>query len=227
MTISEKQFFQEFKAPLISIIGMTELLEQSEQTVEQKSITRSITQTTTSLLNLVNQVLDRKQLVEPDLIENESMKSLVNELRELVNNQQSLAKNNTPDVDVSQIKVLVVEDNPLIQLVIMKQLASLGINADAVSDGQAAVDAAPSFDLIFMDCRLPVLDGFAATQAIRQAEKEGEKPRRIVALTAGYEEKTRDKCIESGMDDCLIKPVGRAALKAMIERWFKLTSITG
>ncbi len=227
MTISEKQFFQEFKAPLISIIGLTELLEQSEQSEEQRSITRSITQTTTSLLNLVNQVIDQKHLVKPDLIENESMKSLVNELRELVSNQQSSAKNSTPDMDVSQIKVLVVEDNPLIQLVIMKQLASLGINADAVSDGKAAVDAAPLFDLIFMDCRLPILDGFAATQAIRKAENEGDKRRRIVALTAGYEDKTRDRCIESGMDDCLIKPVGRAALKAIIERWFNLSSITG
>jgi CheY-like chemotaxis protein len=220
MTISEKQFFQEFKAPLISIIGMTELLEQGEQTDEQRSITRSISQTTTSLLNLVTKVLEQKKLLEPEPVD-DSMKSLVNELRELVNNQQSQS-NNDKNVSVSQIRVLVVEDNPLIQLVIMKQLASLGISAQAVNDGKSAVEAAPSFDLIFMDCRLPQLDGFEATRAIRASETKSEKAKRIVALTAGYEDKTREKCLESGMDDCLIKPVGSMALKNTIEQWFDL-----
>lgn len=219
MVISEKQFFQEFKAPLISIIGMTELLAQSEQTEEQKSLSRSISQTATSLLNLVNRVLDERKLVDPELVETENMRSLVNELHELVSNQ---TQNAAPNTSPAEIRVLVVEDNPLIQLVIMKQLAHLGIHASAVSDGQAAVQAAPDYDLIFMDCRLPLMDGFEATKAIRMAEKESDPPKRIVALTAGYEDKTREKCLASGMDECLIKPVGSIALKTTIERWFTI-----
>lgn len=220
MTISEKQFFQEFKAPLISIIGMTDLLEQSEQSEEQKSLSRSIAQTASTLLELVNRVLEQKQLVEPELVETEGMRSLVNELQELVSNQaqvQSKDSNGT-----AELKVLVVEDNPLIQLVIMKQLAHLGINASAVADGKAAVEAASNFDLIFMDCRLPVMDGFEATKEIRKSQKPDQTPKRIVALTAGYEDKTREKCLASGMDDCLIKPVASSALKTIIERWFTL-----
>lgn len=225
MVISEKQFFQEFKAPLISIIGMSELLDQSEQTEEQKALSHNIAQTASTLLNLVNRVLDQQRLVEPELVETESMRTLVNELRELVSNQ-SQVQNTDPNTEVPEIKVLVVEDNPLIQLVIMKQLAHLGISAKAVGDGQAAIDAASQYDLIFMDCRLPVLDGFQATRAIRAAEKDSGKRKRIVALTAGYEDKTRETCLASGMDDCLIKPVGSTALRSIIERWFKLRRVS-
>jgi len=220
MTASEnKTLFQEFKAPLIAIIGMTDVLKQTQLTEEQSAFTRNIEETANALLRVVNEQIEDRHLKPLDEVE--EISEVVNELRELVASQSGGAKLE-PGIPISEIKVLIVEDNPLLQLVIMKQLAHLGIRAEAVGDGRAALDAAEHYDLIFMDCRLPVLDGFEATRAIRQAESGAARAKRIVALTAGYEEQTREKCLESGMDDCLIKPVGSQALKQMIERWFSL-----
>lgn len=219
MAVSQKVLLQEFKAPLIAIIGMTELLRQSSQTEEQQALTNSIEQSASSLLNQINKYVEDPDTEEPP--PPESIGEVTNELRELVSSQSSSGTVN-PNVAVSQIKVLVVEDNPLLQLVVMKQLAHLGIRAEAVGEATAAINRAQEFDLIFMDCRLPGINGFEATRSIRESESESAVQRKIVALTAGYEDNTREKCLESGMDDCLIKPVGSQALKRVIERWFRL-----
>lgn len=220
MSNDNKSLFQEFKAPLIAIVGMTDVLKQTELSDEQRAFTRNIEESAKSLLQLVNDVLANR-IQDDTQLPAESFAEVVNELRELVTNQTNAAPR-LNSLKPSDIRVLIVEDNPLLQLVIMKQLAHLGIRAKAVADGEAACKAAKNFDLIFMDCRLPVLDGFEATMAIRKEEGATESPTRIVALTAGYEDKTREKCLESGMDDCLIKPVGSQALRQVIERWFSL-----
>lgn len=217
---NNRSLFQEFKAPLIAIVSMTDVMKQTELTGEQLAFMRNIEESANMLLRLVNDAIDNK--VQNTPMPEEGMNEVVNELRELVANQSS-APHKNENIPVSEIKVLIVEDNPLLQLVIMKQLAHLGIRAEAVGDGGAALDAAKNYDLIFMDCRLPVLDGFEATMAIRKQENSEGRPKRIVALTAGYEDKTREKCLASGMDDCLIKPVGSQALRQVIERWFSLS----
>jgi CheY-like chemotaxis protein len=220
-TSGDKSLLQEFKAPLIAIIGMTDVLKQTDLSNEQRAFTRNIEESANSLLRLVNQIIENRVIDESSLPPREELTDVVNELRELVANQSGTILTNA-NIPVSEIKVLIVEDNPLLQLVIMKQLAHLGIQAEAVGDGAQAVSAAANFDLIFMDCRLPVLDGFEATVAIRAQEQDSSSRKKIVALTAGYEDKTREKCIESGMDDCLIKPVGSQALRQVIERWFRI-----
>ncbi|MBX3073934.1 response regulator [Candidatus Obscuribacterales bacterium] len=220
MTNENKTLFQEFKAPLIAIVSMTDVLKQTELSDEQRAFTRNIEESANSLLRLVNDVIENR-IQDNTQLPPDSFAEVVNELRDLVANQSTAAPK-SDSLKASDIRVLIVEDNPLLQLVIMKQLAHLGIRAEAVNDGEAACKAAKNFDLIFMDCRLPVLDGFEATMAIRKDEGDTETPKRIVALTAGYEDKTREKCLESGMDDCLIKPVGSQALRQVIERWFKL-----
>ena len=85
------------------------------------------------------------------------------------------------------IRVLLVEDNPLNRLVVQAILAKLGCQVTVAGDGQEAVDSyqAGPYDMIFMDCQMPVMDGFEATQAIREWERRNVRPRTpIVAVTA-------------------------------------------
>jgi len=119
--------------------------------------------------------------------------------------------------------VLVVEDNAINRKVIEGLLKKRGVSTEMVENGLEAVEhikagACPS--LILMDCQMPVMDGFAATEAIRAWEHLNGKPRRpVVALTAGAFEEDRDKCIRSGMDDFLAKPLRMADLETVLKKW--------
>ena len=101
--------------------------------------------------------------------------------------------------------------------IIKQMLKKLSIVPDTAVNGIEAISAVKkgNYDLIFMDCRMPEMDGFEATSHLR-AQKY---TRPIVALTAGTTLEERDKCIASGMDDILTKPYTAADLKAMIEKW--------
>jgi CheY-like chemotaxis protein len=90
-----------------------------------------------------------------------------------------------------------------------------------VGDGAAAHAAATRsrYDLVFMDCHMPVMDGFEATRRIREDEHASGGHTPIVALTADALAGDRERCLESGMDDYLTKPVSSASLAAMVERW--------
>ncbi len=122
-------------------------------------------------------------------------------------------------------RVLVVEDNPTNQKVTVELLHNLGLSATLVSDGQQAVDAVmggDAADLILMDLQMPIMDGYAATEKIRQYEATKGWPRRpIVALTANAFENARKQCLSSGMDDFLAKPLVTDALVKVLGRWLK------
>jgi len=119
--------------------------------------------------------------------------------------------------------VLVVEDTLMNRKVIEVFLRKLGIQTEIVENGQEAVDAISRgmpADLVLMDVQMPVMDGFQATQRIRQWENETARPRLpIIALTAGAFADDREKCIAAGMDDFLTKPVNLEALKSMLAKW--------
>ncbi len=116
--------------------------------------------------------------------------------------------------------VLVVEDNPVNQLVAAGLLAALGYATVTADDGQAGVEAAAQggFAAILMDVQMPVLDGYAATRAIREAEA-GTTRVPIIAMTAAAVEGVRERCLEAGMDDFLTKPVDVDRLAAALELW--------
>ncbi|MDM8536959.1 response regulator [Desulfobacterales bacterium HSG17] len=120
--------------------------------------------------------------------------------------------------------ILVVEDNPTNQLVAVSMLRALGCRADIASNGQEAVDSLwnTQYDLILMDCQMPVLDGYQTTAAIRRLEKKNvlEKYTPIVALTANALEGDREKCLAAGMDDYMSKPFKQSGIQAVLERWF-------
>jgi PAS domain S-box-containing protein len=117
-------------------------------------------------------------------------------------------------------RILLVEDNPTNQLVGVKVLEKLGHQVDVAANGEEAVAAIGKlrYDLVLMDCHMPVMDGYEATREIRRTEGQG--PRLpIIAMTASALREDRDKCLEAGMDDYLSKPVEPARLEAMIEHW--------
>lgn len=122
-------------------------------------------------------------------------------------------------------KILVVEDNTTNQKVILRQLQSLGFEADLATHGQAALDltAHTFYAMVLMDCRLPGIDGYHATRLIRQREQQSQQPFKtiIIALTANDEPEAETEAIAAGMDDFLTKPLRRETLAATLERWHK------
>jgi PAS domain S-box-containing protein len=125
-----------------------------------------------------------------------------------------------------EFRILLAEDNPVSQEVAVGMLSRAGYACDAVSDGQAVVEAARTrkYDLVLMDCQMPELDGFAATSAIRAEEdKSGGLRRRggrlaIIALTANALKGDRERCVAAGMDDYLSKPLNTQRLIDVLQR---------
>jgi CheY-like chemotaxis protein/HPt (histidine-containing phosphotransfer) domain-containing protein len=117
--------------------------------------------------------------------------------------------------------VLVVEDNPVNQEVMRESLLQLGYRAKVVDNGQMAVDelARNTYPLIFMDCQMPVLDGYQATREIRRREQGGSRVP-IIAVTAHAFESERDKVLAAGMDGYISKPIKQSALLEALQRWW-------
>ncbi len=117
-------------------------------------------------------------------------------------------------------QVLLVEDNLVNQKVAVAMITKFGGTVTVVNNGAEALEAIPDkkFDLIFMDCQMPVMDGFEATRAIRQMVGElRDIP--IVAITAHALKEDRQKCLDAGMDDYLAKPVRRDSLLAVLQKY--------
>jgi PAS domain S-box-containing protein len=145
-----------------------------------------------------------------------------NRSQPLVTQQTLLTQSGT-----EKYRVLLAEDNVVNQKVACRMLEKLGCRVDIAADGAAAVKAfeAAPYDLIFMDCQMPVLDGYEATRAIRGAELKGLTGKRtpIIALTAHAMKGADEQCYAAGMDDYITKPIERVQLIACMERWLVAT----
>jgi CheY-like chemotaxis protein len=124
-------------------------------------------------------------------------------------------------------RILLAEDNSVNQQVALGLLETLGYGADAVVNGVEVLEALTNirYDVILMDCQMPRLDGCETTRRIRQLELQGAAPldcRRpvyVIAMTANAMEGDREKCLASGMNDYLSKPVRRDELEASLDRY--------
>ena len=126
----------------------------------------------------------------------------------------------TPSPDT---RLLLVEDNPVNLAVGEKLLSVLGYRCDIATNGQIALEkmASGAYDLVLMDCQMPVLDGYTATREWRDHEVLQQSPVRlpIVAMTANAMAGDRQRCLDAGMDDYLSKPVSREQLQHCLQRW--------
>jgi CheY-like chemotaxis protein len=124
---------------------------------------------------------------------------------------------------VNRIRILLADDNAVNRRTIRTFLDRAGYACEVAENGADALNSLSRkpYDFIFLDCRMPVMDGFAAAQALRQTESAAGASKRIpvcgLAATDAAEE--RQRCMEAGMDDCLVKPFGKAECIAMVEKW--------
>jgi CheY-like chemotaxis protein/HPt (histidine-containing phosphotransfer) domain-containing protein len=127
-------------------------------------------------------------------------------------------------------RILLVEDNLVNQEVTLGMLSVHGCRADVAGNGREALDAiaAGEYDLVLMDCQMPVMDGYEATRALRAREKEtGGKHLSVVALTANAMEGASDYCRTAGMDDYLSKPFTIGRLGDMLAKWLSAGERSG
>lgn len=118
--------------------------------------------------------------------------------------------------------MLLAQDNPINQEVGRTMIEALGCRVDVASNGYEVLHRMETsrYDVVLMDCRMPVMDGLAAARLIRRIEKQRGGPRTaIIAVAAHFTEEERARCVEAGMDDCLVKPFHICALSEMMTRW--------
>ncbi|MES2917606.1 MAG: ATP-binding protein [Pseudomonadota bacterium] len=129
------------------------------------------------------------------------------------------------------LRVLVAEDNRTNQVVIQGMLRRFGIQAELVENGEQALAACrrarPTFDVVFMDCEMPVMDGYAATREIRRLEgQEGRSRTPIVAISAHVTQHHIDNCYAAGMDDHIPKPLNLRLLGDKLAQWAPMAAVT-
>jgi len=159
--------------------------------------------------------------LQPPSEEHPEEKAEANGISDLIRTEP-LAEQSSRD-----FRVLVAEDYEINQVVVREFLRRFGLECEIVGDGQVAVDRAQSgeFDMILMDCQMPLMDGLQAARVIRDAETPDHGLSRngkripIIALTANAVAGDREECLEAGMDDYLTKPITCQALTNMLLRW--------
>ncbi|HRD68153.1 MAG TPA: response regulator [Candidatus Competibacter sp.] len=146
--------------------------------------------------------------------------------------ESAVLRSGQPGLLNRDARILLVEDNLVNQEVAKAMLAQLGYAPDVANNGREAVELLEqrSYDLVFMDCQMPVMDGFQATTLVRKREQAlmdaGRQVKRlpIVALTAHAISGDRDRCLAIGMDDYLSKPFAQGDLVAILDRWLSRSS---
>jgi len=193
---------QEVRTPLLTVLGMADLLHETELTREQEGYVRSFQRATDGLLSRVD------GLFEADGTWGAGHARVGD------------GSSEPPTLDAG-VRVLVVDDSPEARDRIVAQLGDASIRPQTAADGRAAVELCreQEFDLVLMDVRMPGLGGLEATREIRRLEADtGQEPAAILAVT-GLDEPTDVRaCLDAGCDDHLAKPVSAEALLEAVAR---------
>ena len=157
---------------------------------------------------------------QPEIIPSENVENIGHESGEL----SPLGTGVNPRVEPAGVRIIVADDNSINQMVARAILDSLGYKATYAAHGQEVLDilAQAEFDLVLMDCQMPVMDGFAATREIRRSQVPAIRDIVVIALTANVSESDSRKCAEVGMNDFLPKPIVAEDLGKKIALWTAL-----
>ncbi|AFZ03011.1 GAF domain-containing protein [Calothrix sp. PCC 6303] len=141
----------------------------------------------------------------------------------LKNKETSLLEENAI-LNTSKLRILLAEDNVVNQKVALKQLQNIGYKADIAANGQEVLRLLKKipYDLVFMDCQMPILDGFDATREILNWQENTFAARRrpiVIAMTANAMKEDQQRCLDAGMDDYISKPVSKDKLANVLKRW--------
>jgi two-component system sensor histidine kinase/response regulator len=144
----------------------------------------------------------------------------------LASNASTKAKRHKKPLKLNtQATVLIVEDNPVNQQVVAKMLQKLGLNYEIAQNGREAIaklSTSNLFDLVLMDCQMPVMDGFEATRRWREQETRlGLSRLPIIALTANAMQGDEERCLNAGMDGHIAKPINLHSLSHLLAKWLK------
>jgi len=144
-----------------------------------------------------------------------------NELIPVSNNNNQDDSSISTDNPIKQNTILLVEDNLVNQKIALMMLKKLGLNVVLAKDGEDALKQwnEHHYLFIYMDCLMPNMDGYQATQAIRKQQQNNKVQPIIVALTANASQEDMDKCLASGMDDIVTKPFKKTDLISNINKW--------
>lgn len=190
----------DIRTPMNGVMGMLQLLLGSELSAIQRRYATVALSSGQSLVKYVNENLDSCRI-----------------------DAAGDKAGTDPVPGTSGPRILLADDNRTSREVIVAQLESFGYQATAVVNGAQAVDAVGRgcFDLVLMECEMPVMDGFEATQRIR---KSVHSTIPVIAVTADAMPEDRDRCLRAGMDDYITKPLEMKALADMIAQWVAVSA---
>ncbi len=140
----------------------------------------------------------------------------------LENNDPLITRHTISETIKRKTRILVVDDNPTNQAVARVLLRKFGFASEFANNGEEAILAIQGsvFDLVFMDCQMPIMDGYEATRLIRSgAAGEKNKTLPVIAMTAQAMKGDRQQCLDAGMDDYLAKPVKPTLLNDILDKW--------
>lgn len=162
--------------------------------------------------------------VRPSRLFDALITAMANEIETVLESRRDsapLPEETTTHQPLEGLKILLVEDHPINQEVMINQLSIIGYEADLADNGQEALELLQikDYDLVFMDCQMPVKDGYLATQELRQMEAGSGRHTIVIALTAHAMPADREKCLAAGMDDYISKPVEQEDLEILLNRW--------
>ena len=135
-------------------------------------------------------------------------------------------EDHAPMIVGKDVRILIAEDNQINQEVAKGMLEKFGVQAAVAGNGRETVEAnlRTPFDLIFMDCQMPVMDGYEATRLIRSSDQRRDRPV-IVAMTANAFNEDRERCIQAGMDDYVAKPFRKSDIEGILRKWLPRIAI--
>lgn len=215
-------------APIVEAADVTEMNAEPPQETPVFSFFQSQSITTTSSLSSPQE--NQKSQVETIATQTPSTQSIEKDeyaqtsasaTEATVSNDANTHNDVNTQVDLQQAKILLVEDDKINQIVAQMILEEIGCQVEIANNGQEALDMTEQqhYDIIFMDLHMPILDGYNTTKTLREREQKTNSHVIIIAMTADIITSSLEKCTEIGLDDALVKPVSRASVEKMLNKW--------